>query len=204
MARYSIVGPYCQVPTRSHLATALSHAKDSMDWPFVQWLLENGAEPTAFPDTNFPSEMIYGIGTSQGGVEDIFRGMVKEVEKDKGIRITMVKRESPGCWVASHCNEVSFSWVTKLLLLCTIRYSDTSLIAALKWKETKSRETWIPDEQGSDYYILKGRTMQDMRVETEVEISRPSCRCFSQTQRVRLVISEYLLRTVQLVSIYIK
>ncbi|KAB5585044.1 hypothetical protein GE09DRAFT_1233260 [Coniochaeta sp. 2T2.1] len=73
------VGPWVAMPTRTHQVTALSHAKNSMDWAFVRWLLENGADPAANPrNTSFRSaEIIYSISASTEEVET-YEDMIRQ------------------------------------------------------------------------------------------------------------------------------
>ena len=68
------------MPTRSHYATALSHAKNSLDWAFVRCLLENGADPAANPqDTHFfRAQIIYSIDASHTTVEEKYEGMIRQ------------------------------------------------------------------------------------------------------------------------------
>lgn len=85
--RFSIIGRYCQVPTLEHFATPLSHARDSMDWAMVRWLLENGADPDIKKAKgSFPLEVIYNIGTSQAEVNNIYHGIVEQVQQNIRVR----------------------------------------------------------------------------------------------------------------------
>ncbi|KDN63745.1 hypothetical protein CSUB01_03208 [Colletotrichum sublineola] len=50
---YCLMGIWTAMPSVEHDSTALAHAKDSMDWDFVGWLLENGADPAANDKARF-------------------------------------------------------------------------------------------------------------------------------------------------------
>lgn len=81
-ASYPFMGQFVQVPTRSHITTALSHAKDSMDWEFVRWLLKNGADPNVKDPspTSFTPDVLYSIGISQTVVESTYQDIITEVK----------------------------------------------------------------------------------------------------------------------------
>ena len=51
-----------------------------MDWDFVQWLLENGADPAANPRPTFPPEMIYSMGTNPAEAEDMYQNVISKAK----------------------------------------------------------------------------------------------------------------------------
>lgn len=78
--RYDLpeVGPWAAMPTLEHNATPLSHAKNSLDWGFVSWLLRNGADPAADPiETSFPEAAIIYSNRVTGEELETYEGMVR-------------------------------------------------------------------------------------------------------------------------------
>ncbi|CCF32766.1 hypothetical protein CH063_05087 [Colletotrichum higginsianum] len=78
---YRLIGPWVTMPIRLHEATALSHSKNSMDWDFVRWLLENGADPAASPRATSVAQMFYSIGASQEEVEETYEDMIRQFQR---------------------------------------------------------------------------------------------------------------------------
>lgn len=81
------------------MATAMTHAKDCLDWVYVRWLLENGADPGVAPPRTFPSEYIYSVGAKQDEVERAFQGLVEEANPGEGSHIAqdnpVTNRQAP-------------------------------------------------------------------------------------------------------------
>ncbi|TDZ14688.1 hypothetical protein Cob_v012327 [Colletotrichum orbiculare MAFF 240422] len=80
---YPLVGQYARMPTRWHEATALSHAKNSMDWDYVRWLLNNGADPAANPKFTRYAQIIYSIGVSSQEVEDKYEDVLRQFQQSR-------------------------------------------------------------------------------------------------------------------------
>ncbi|KZL72831.1 ankyrin repeat protein [Colletotrichum tofieldiae] len=78
---YRLVGPWVAMPIRLHEATALSHSKNSMDWGFVRWLLERGADPAASPRATSFAQMVYSIGATREEVEEMYEGMIRQFQQ---------------------------------------------------------------------------------------------------------------------------
>lgn len=53
-----------------------------MDWDFVQWLLENDAEPAVDITSSFPPELIYSIGKSEAEIDKMYQDMIKKVRAE--------------------------------------------------------------------------------------------------------------------------
>ncbi|GJC85375.1 hypothetical protein ColLi_08213 [Colletotrichum liriopes] len=79
--RYRLVGPWVAMPIRLHEATALSHSKNSMDWDFVRWLLESGADPAASPRATSFAQMVYSIGATREEVEETYEDMIRQFQQ---------------------------------------------------------------------------------------------------------------------------
>ncbi|WQF82839.1 Putative ankyrin repeat-containing domain superfamily [Colletotrichum destructivum] len=78
---YRLIGPWVTIPIRLHEATALSHSKNSMDWDYVRWLLENGADLAASPKATSVAQMFYSIGASHEEVEETYEDMIRQFQQ---------------------------------------------------------------------------------------------------------------------------
>ncbi|KAF6828496.1 hypothetical protein CPLU01_08478 [Colletotrichum plurivorum] len=76
---FRLMGRYVRMPCLSQETTPLLHARDSMDWEFVRWLLEHGADPAIRPrDAGLDSQRRYSIGTEHWELEATFEGMIRQ------------------------------------------------------------------------------------------------------------------------------
>lgn len=65
-----------------------------MDWSFVRWLLENGADPAANPHTTWPMELMYSIGVGSAEVNGLYQSLVKKFEEEKESGAAVLNQES--------------------------------------------------------------------------------------------------------------
>ncbi|KAL0937813.1 uncharacterized protein CTRU02_207544 [Colletotrichum truncatum] len=78
---YRLIRRWIQMPVKLHEATALSQAKNSMDWDFVRWLLENGADPAASPRATAFADLFYAIGVSRDEITEKYEDMIRQYQK---------------------------------------------------------------------------------------------------------------------------
>lgn len=84
-SRYYISGILAVVPVARIKATPLSHARHMMDWPFVRWLLENGADPEKKSKAAQPPVATYQLFDQMDKVEERFQQIVTQVRAQRDV-----------------------------------------------------------------------------------------------------------------------